>query len=63
MVGDLDLEATITAVAQTLGALPPRDPKPALEAMRHWRFAPVLKDGKAVEQRAWIRMRFTAQKD
>jgi len=35
----------------------------ALEAMRHWRFAPVLKDGKAVEQRAWIRMRFTAQKD
>ena len=35
----------------------------ALEAMRHWRFAPVLKDGKAVDQRAWIRMRFTAQKD
>jgi TonB family protein len=35
----------------------------ALEAMRHWRFEPVLKDGKAVDQRAWIRMRFTAQKD
>jgi TonB family protein len=35
----------------------------AVDAMRHWRFAPVLKDGKAVEQRAWIRMRFTAQKD
>ena len=35
----------------------------AVEALRHWRFAPVVKDGKAVEQRAWIRMRFTAQKD
>jgi TonB family protein len=35
----------------------------AVEAMRHWRFTPVMKDGKAVEQRAWIRMRFTAQKD
>jgi zinc protease len=30
IVGDIDIEATIAAVAQTLGALPKRDPKPAL---------------------------------
>jgi protein TonB len=35
----------------------------ALESLRHWRFEPVLKDGRAVEQRAWIRMRFTPQQD
>ncbi len=34
IVGDIDPEATITAVAQTFGALPPRDPKPALEELR-----------------------------
>ena len=34
LVGDLDLEATIAAVAQTLGALPKRDPKPALDELR-----------------------------
>ena len=33
----------------------------AMNALRRWRFAPVLKDGQAVEQRAWIRMRFTAR--
>ena len=35
VVGDLDLDATIAAVARTLGALPPREPKPALEELRH----------------------------
>jgi zinc protease len=34
VVGDLDVEATIAAVAQTLGALPPREPKPALDALK-----------------------------
>jgi protein TonB len=33
----------------------------ALSAMRRWRFAPVLRDGQPVEQRATMRMRFTAQ--
>jgi TonB family protein len=33
----------------------------AQEALRRWRFAPVVREGKAVEQRAWLRMRFTAQ--
>lgn len=32
LVGDLDPDAAIKAVAQTLGALPKRDPKPTLEA-------------------------------
>jgi len=34
LVGDLDVDATIDAVAKTFGALPPRAPKPALEAER-----------------------------
>ncbi len=34
LVGDLDIETAITAVAQTLGALPPRAPKPALAEAR-----------------------------
>ena len=34
IVGDIDLDATIAAVAQTLGALPPRDAKPALDEAR-----------------------------
>ncbi len=38
LVGDLDPEATITAVAQTLGALPPRSPKPALADLRRIAF-------------------------
>ncbi|MFI5357352.1 MAG: M16 family metallopeptidase, partial [Opitutales bacterium] len=35
VVGDLDVDATIAAVARTLGALPPREPRPALEGLRH----------------------------
>ncbi|PTY01088.1 M16 family metallopeptidase [Opitutus sp. ER46] len=34
IVGDLDVEATIAAVAQTFGALPPREPRAALEDRR-----------------------------
>lgn len=33
----------------------------ALTAMRRYRYAPVLRDGQPVEQRARLRMRFTAQ--
>ena len=34
LVGDLEIEAAIAAVAQTLGALPPREAKPALDALK-----------------------------
>ncbi len=34
VVGDLEMDAVIEAVAQTLGALPQRSPKPKLEAER-----------------------------
>jgi zinc protease len=34
VVGDLDVDATIAAVARTLGALPPRESKPALAELR-----------------------------
>ncbi len=38
IVGDLDLDATIAAVAKTLGALPARAPKPALADRRKLAF-------------------------
>jgi len=38
MVGDLDVDATIDAVAGTLGALPPRKPREALDELRHVKF-------------------------
>lgn len=38
IVGDLDLEATIDAVAKTLGALPKRSAKPELTALRDVKF-------------------------
>jgi zinc protease len=46
IVGDLDVEATIAAVAQKLGALPPRDPRPALAELRKVAFptTPLAKD-------------------
>jgi zinc protease len=45
LVGDLDVDATIAAVAKTFGALPPRSPKPALEAERKVSFpAPFAKE-------------------
>ena len=46
IVGDLDVEATIAAVAQTLGALPQRDPRPALDDLRKVAFpaTPLAKD-------------------
>jgi zinc protease len=46
LVGDLDPDATIAAVAQTLGALPPRAAKPALADLRKVAFPaqPFAKD-------------------
>jgi zinc protease len=38
IVGDIDIDATIDAVAHTLGALPKRDPKPALDELRKVKF-------------------------
>jgi len=38
IVGDLDADATIDAVARTLGALPARDPRPALAERRQVAF-------------------------
>ncbi len=38
VVGDLDLEASIAAAAQTIGALPPRDEKPALAELKNIKF-------------------------
>jgi zinc protease len=45
-VGDLDLEATITAAAKTLGALPQREPKPKLDELRKVSFpaSPFVKE-------------------
>lgn len=46
LVGDLDLDATIAAVAQTLGALPPRDSAPLPESLKKVTFpaAPFAKE-------------------
>lgn len=46
VVGDLDVDATIDAVARTLGALPPRDERPALNELRQVAFPaqPFTKD-------------------
>jgi zinc protease len=46
IVGDLDVEAAIAAVAQTFGALPARDAKPALDELRRVAFPrePFAKD-------------------
>ena len=45
VVGDLDTDATFAAVAQTFGALPARQPKPAYEAERQAAFPePFAKD-------------------
>ena len=38
LIGDIDIDAAIAAVAATVGALPPRDPKPAYTAERSVRF-------------------------
>ena len=46
IVGDIDLDAAIAAVAETLGALPPREAKPALDELRKVSFPaePFTKD-------------------
>jgi TonB family protein len=33
----------------------------ALDAVRRWRYQPVMQDGHAVSQRARVRLRFTVQ--
>lgn len=38
VIGDLDVDETIDAVARTLGALPPRDPRPDLADLRRVSF-------------------------
>ena len=38
LVGDLDIEAAIAAAAKTIGALPPREPKPALAELKKVKF-------------------------
>jgi len=38
VVGDFDVDAAIAAVARTFGALPARDPRPALDELRHVSF-------------------------
>ncbi len=38
IVGDLDIDATIQAVAQTLGALPPREPRAKLDDLRQVKY-------------------------
>lgn len=38
VVGDIDLDATLAAISQTLGALPKRDPKPDLSALTQVKF-------------------------
>ncbi len=38
IVGDIDIDATIAAVAKTLGTLPKRAPRPALTELRHVKF-------------------------
>ncbi len=46
IVGDLDIEAAIAAVAQTVGALPPREERPALSDLKKLAFPaqPFAKD-------------------
>jgi outer membrane biosynthesis protein TonB len=34
----------------------------ALEAVRHWRYRPVVRDGHTVSQRARVRVRFAVQR-
>jgi zinc protease len=38
LVGDIDIEASIAAAAKTIGALPPREPKPAFAELKKVKF-------------------------
>ena len=38
LVGDFDVDAAIAAAAKTIGALPPREPKPALAELKKVKF-------------------------
>jgi len=52
LVGDLDPETTIAAVAATLGALPPRAPKPTHDELRRIELAPAGEQALAYARRA-----------
>jgi TonB family protein len=55
-------DGTVTDVA-VVGAAPVGIfEQAALDAVRHWRYQPVLHDGHAVSQHARVRLRFTVQK-
>ncbi|QXP82622.1 energy transducer TonB [Methylococcus sp. ANG] len=62
--GWVRLEVTVTATgllgdARVVDASPRHTfDEAALEAIRHWRFKPAFKDGRAVEQRAMLTMEF-----
>lgn len=65
--GWVDVDFTIAADGSTQG-LVVRDAQPkgmfddaALEALRKWRFEPVLRNGAPVEQRATLRMKFVLE--
>ncbi|MBE7539916.1 MAG: insulinase family protein [Opitutaceae bacterium] len=38
IVGDIDIDATLTAISQTLGALPEREPRPDISSLTHVKF-------------------------
>ena len=65
--GWVDLEFTVAKDGtvkdvQVIGAEPARlFNDAAVNAMRRWRFEPVLRSGESVEVRAKLRMRFTAR--
>jgi TonB family protein len=66
--GWVDVEFTITADGTTRD-LVVRDSKPkrvfersALEALRRWRFEPIIRNGEAVEQRAILKLQYELKK-
>ena len=63
--GWVDVEFTITPSGDTANLLvreaDPREvfEKAALDAVKHWKFEPIMKNGEAIAQRAVLRVRFT----
>ena len=63
--GWVDVEFTITPSGDTADLLvreaDPREvfEKAALDAVKHWKFQPIVKNGEAIAQRAVLRVRFT----
>jgi TonB family protein len=67
--GWVDVEFTITPAGDTSDLVvrnaDPRDvfEKAALDAVKHWKFEPILKDGTPAAQRAILRVRFSMAND